>query len=132
MDDVQFTHPMRIGSTVEFEGKVLYAAPDMDNIQACVVQVRAFRVDHASHSKTQTNTMTFIFKPCAINNEGKSVLLDHPNYRCQSMPRQYDEVVLWLEGRRVFERLCLKSDVDDDIGSLDGILTCFDPVVYSK
>ena len=104
MDDVQFTLPMKVGSIVQFNARVIFT-DKYKGVQTGVVQVIAQQIDHRTGTRIQTNKMTFLFQPSSVTNDGQEIL--DMNIRTNVMPRDYDETVKFLEGRRIFRALAV-------------------------
>ena len=121
MDRVQFKSPMRIGSVVSFESVVCFTNVEYDketnqNVQSAVVQVRALEVDYTNpdtlNNKKETNKLTFVFQPCHISEDGAEIA--DTSIRRQVMPKEYDQFVKYLEGRRLYTRLLKKNNSISD------------------
>jgi acyl-coenzyme A thioesterase 9 len=90
VDDVQFVKPVAIGSIMEFTTTVAYNRED-----AIVIQVHAANVNYRTGHRTKTNILSYVFKhPQPSSPPYPSV-----------MPNEYDEFILYLEGRRTMNKL---------------------------
>lgn len=88
VDDIQFVRPANVGSFMEFSATATYSQAPF-----AVVEVVVNDVEVESNFKRRTNTLTFVFK------------CDHESLVPGVMPRDYDEFILYLEGKRVLERI---------------------------
>ena len=75
-----------------------------------LLKVRAFEVDQRTGERDQTNKLTFVFKPAAVDphaTQKKCNLTVSPvrDVQTRVIPRSYGDNLLYLEGRRVLQRL---------------------------
>lgn len=93
VDDIQFVKPVTVGSVMEFTSTIVYSQDLF-----IVVQVDAYKVDPSSSFRSKTNVLSYIFTAPS-----------NVPYIRQIMPSEYDEFVLFLEGRRILEAYFLSS-----------------------
>ena len=85
VDDIQFVKPVNIGSIMEFTSTVVYSEGSK-----LVVLVKAFDVNVESGIREKTNMLTYVFSaPQKGDIQVPSV-----------MPKDYDEFICYLQGRR--------------------------------
>lgn len=101
-DDVKFIRPIEIGDVMEFASTVIYSSGC-----AAVVQVVANEIDQYSSKRTPTNMFTYVFSSGGLGTTptepmvtGLTPTSTDSNRSVQVMPREYDEFVLYLEGKR--------------------------------
>ena len=88
VDDIQFVKPVNIGSCMEFVATVIYSENNK-----IVIMVKAYDVDVTLGTRSKTNMLTYVFSaPDGVNT-------------ATVMPKEYEEYVLFLEGRRSLHRL---------------------------
>ncbi len=88
VDDIQFVKPVNIGSCMEFVATVIYSEKNK-----IVIMVKAYDVDVSLGNRSKTNMLTYVFTaPEGVNT-------------ATVMPKEYEEYVLFLEGRRSLHRL---------------------------
>ena len=94
VDDIQFVSAVSIGAFMEFQATAIYSrAPFV------VVEVMVYDIDVTTAMKKKTNTMTFIFRS-----------RDDPESLAEVQPRDYEEFISFLAGRRTLDRLVNTED----------------------
>jgi len=88
VDDIQFVRPANVGSVMEFVGTATFSRPPY-----VVVEVIVRDVNVATGIKSTTNQLSFVF---ACDTEA-----DVPDV----IPREYDEYIKHLQGKRSLERI---------------------------
>jgi acyl-coenzyme A thioesterase 9 len=95
LDDNHFLKPVEVGAIVNFIGKVVYTEKD-----TCIVRVDVQAIDPSTGRKSTTNVFHFAF---SMKNLPKKVV-----------PETYEEAMLYIEGRRIYEKgFQLKKEHDD-------------------
>ncbi len=100
--------PVPVGSIAEFSTAVVYSRGGL-----IVVQVEAFSVNCKTLERTKTNVFSYVFKSPkqassvsqSTDGSNKTAYLELNSEFPQVIPREYDEFVLFLEGKRAYERL---------------------------
>ncbi|KAJ3252948.1 Acyl-coenzyme A thioesterase 9, mitochondrial [Chytriomyces hyalinus] len=90
LDDISFRRPVEIGAILDFEAQVVYTEPTGE----IVVKVVAHVVEAEKGTRDMSNEFWFTFK--SYDQEGV--------VRKRIMPRSYHDCMLYLEGKRRFER----------------------------
>ena len=88
VDDIQFVRPANVGSVMEFVGTATFSKPPY-----VVVEVVVQDVNVATGIKSRTNQFSFVFA-CDIEADVPDVI-----------PREYDEYIKHLQGKRSLERI---------------------------
>jgi acyl-coenzyme A thioesterase 9 len=101
-EKIEFIHPVSIGTIVEFSGRVVHSTEGM-----FVIQVLANEIDPDSGSKLATNKLTYIYQASATPechySEGAEHLGVTPVKVPYLMPREYEEFIAHLEGKRALD-----------------------------
>jgi acyl-coenzyme A thioesterase 9 len=87
VDEIRFAEPVPVGSLLQFAATVMYT-----HDRLCVVQVEAFKFQPSNNMRYRTKKLKYIFEAPEEVVKPKQV-----------MPSEYDEFVLYLEGRRSIE-----------------------------
>jgi acyl-coenzyme A thioesterase 9 len=95
VDDISFIRPVNIGTIIEMTARVTYTK---DNFMIVLVNVE--EIDPQSSARTYTNKLTFVFE-CDQSEAAVPEVL----------PRDYEECVLFLNGRRTYNA-CFDEDVE--------------------
>lgn len=95
IDDIQFLRPVNIGAIMEFVGMVLYVK---DTIM--VIQVSVSEFDPKTGNRVITNRLNYVFQ------SRKHKLQD-------VIPREYEEFLLYINGKRTFDYLIENKSSSD-------------------
>ena len=98
VDEIQFVKAISVGSIIEFITTVVYSQNNY-----IVIQVHASKVDHITGNRSKTNILSYIFNGNIPSNDLNA---NDTNVIVPSvMPREYDEFIHYLEGKRSFDKL---------------------------
>ena len=93
IDDINFLKPVNIGAIMDFVGTVVYS-----NGRFIVIQVDVWELSGTNKGsrKAKTNQLTYIFEGQDDDGDGDATLP-------QVLPRSYEEMVLYVNGKRSFD-----------------------------
>ena len=98
VDDINFLKPVSIGAIMDFVGKVIYSQG-----RYIVIQVDVWELSPDGHGRqSKTNQLTYIFE----GNDDSKMLP-------QVLPQRYEEMVLYVNGKRSFDS-CFKNGYPSD------------------
>lgn len=92
IDDLNFVHPVQIGSLLYFSGRIVYTdrdPSDPENVQRINVEVIADVIEPKSGSRLTTNTFHYTYS-CKISQSAALIVI----------PETYTEAMKYLEGKR--------------------------------
>mmetsp|Transcript_12799 Transcript_12799/g.28415 ORF Transcript_12799/g.28415 Transcript_12799/m.28415 type:complete len:183 (+) Transcript_12799:2-550(+) len=98
VDDIQFVKPMNVGSVAEFSATVTYSREGH-----VVVRVVAMVIDTFTGQRSKTNVLNLIFR--SRKDPTTEIVSAYGGTIPQVLPSTYDEVMLYLEGKRSLDQL---------------------------
>ena len=87
VDEIDFVEPVEIGAILQVTATVVYAQDRL-----CVINVQTFKFQASNTMRSKTHKLAYIFEAPPEMSKLKHV-----------MPSEYDEFVLYIQGKRSIE-----------------------------
>jgi acyl-coenzyme A thioesterase 9 len=99
VDDIQFVRPVHVGSIIEFVTHVAYSRRGY-----CVTHCNCYELDIVTNIRTLTNVLHYVFKMTEAEAEsGEDGGLQSSKDYVEVIPREYKEILAYLEGKRTLD-----------------------------
>lgn len=114
VDDIQFVRPVHVGTVVEFVTNVAYSRKGH-----CVTHCNCYELDVVTNIRTLTNVLHYVFKVADEDTDIETTtpgIREHGKEYVEVIPREYKEILGYLEGKRTLDNVLGEEQAATDSG----------------